>query len=124
MTVSASSTEGKRLDRSVQTGIDQTEFRVSPVTGARNPVQLVHRMPEPQSGLAKRLDPSAERRQHKIDGVLLGECRLMAKICTYATDLEIKGYATADLAAGASKKCKKDTLVKAYAESPNQSNSF
>jgi hypothetical protein len=76
MTVSASSTEGKRLDRSVQTGIDQTKFRVSPVTGTRNPIQLVHRMPEPWSGVAKRLDPSAERRQHKIDGVLLGECRL------------------------------------------------
>jgi hypothetical protein len=49
---------------------------------------------------------------------------LEAKTCTYATDLGIKGYAAADLAAGASKKHKKYTLVRAYAESPDRSDSF
>lgn len=57
-----------------QQGIDQTKFRVSPVSGTRNPIQLMHRMPETRSGMAKRLDPRAERRRHKIDDVLLGEC--------------------------------------------------
>jgi hypothetical protein len=73
--VSAIKPERKWLGWSVHTCADHPRIRVSPVAGTRNRSQLVHLMPEPRSGVAKRLDRCAERRQHGVDGVLLGECR-------------------------------------------------
>lgn len=76
MRMSAIKPERKWLGWSVQSGVERSKIRVGPVAGTRNRSQLGHRMPEPRSGVAKRLYLCAERRQHRIDGVLLGECRL------------------------------------------------
>ncbi len=76
MTVSAIKPERKWLGWSVQSGVERSKIRVGPVAGTINRSQLVPRMPEPRSGVAKRLDRCAERRHDGIDGVLLGECRL------------------------------------------------
>lgn len=76
MTVSASSNEGKRLDRSVQRNIDPTSIGTIATAETRYHAQFARLMPEQQHISNWRLERGAELQDHAGQGVLLGECRL------------------------------------------------
>jgi len=68
--------EQKRLDRSIHTGVDQTNIGINLAAKTGNRAQFARQMPEQRHHGSKRLDKSAEQRQCGREDVLLGECRL------------------------------------------------
>ena len=74
MRTSAAKSEGKRLDRFVQAGVDQTMICVKWAAKARNSVGLAQRGPKPQANGPRRLDRRVMKGQHMREGVPLGEC--------------------------------------------------
>ena len=91
MTVSASSAEVKRLDRSVQRSVDPTSIGIIATAETRHHAQFVRLMPEQQHSVAKRLDRCAKLVQHQNEGVLLGECRLKQFINSLLSEVTSKG---------------------------------
>ncbi len=57
MSMSASKSEERRLDRAVQTCADQTEIRVDLTSATENHAQLARHMPSHWYGVPERLDP-------------------------------------------------------------------
>jgi DUF971 family protein len=76
MTASVKKPEQKRLNRSVGTGVDQTERRAKPAFKTRNRAQIAHQILEPWQTVPKRLDPCATHRQDGAEDIQLGECRV------------------------------------------------
>ena len=76
MTASVIKSERKRLSRSAQTGVDQTQSQITLAAKIRNRVQIRRQMPEPRLSVPIRIDRDTKRRQHAQDGILLGECRV------------------------------------------------
>ena len=72
--------EQKRLDRSIHSGVDQTNIRINLAAKAGNRVQFARQMPEQRHHGSKRLDRSAEQWLCERPDVLLGECRLNVTI--------------------------------------------
>ena len=69
--------EQKRLNRSIHTGVGQTNIRINLAPETGNRAQFARQMPEQRHHGSKRLDRSAEQRQGGREDVLLGECQLM-----------------------------------------------
>ena len=68
--------EQKRLNRSIHTGVGQTNIRINLAPETGNRAQFARQMPEQRHHGSKRLDRSAEQRQGGWEDVLLGECQL------------------------------------------------
>ena len=68
--------EQKRLNRSIHTGVGQTNIRINLAPETGNRAQFARQMPEQRHHGSKRLDRSAEQRQGGREDVLLGECQL------------------------------------------------
>ena len=68
--------EQKRLNRSIHTGVGQTNIRINLAPETGNRAQFARQMPEQRHHGCKRLDRSAEQRQGGREDVLLGECQL------------------------------------------------
>jgi hypothetical protein len=69
--------EQKRLNRSIHTGVGQTNIRINLAPETGNRAQFARQMPEQRHHGSKRLDRSAEQRQGGREDVLLGECQLI-----------------------------------------------
>ena len=67
--------EQKRLNRSIHTGVGQTNIRINLAPETGNRAQFARQMPEQRHHGSKRLDRSAEQRQGGREDVLLGECQ-------------------------------------------------
>jgi len=74
--------EQKRLNRSIHTGVGQTNIRINLAPETGNRAQFARQMPEQRHHGSKRLDRSAEQRQGGREDVLLGECQLKAEMET------------------------------------------
>ena len=68
--------EQKRLNRSIHTGVGQTNIRINLAPETGNRAQFARQMPEQRHHGSKRLDRSAEQRQGGREDVLLGECQV------------------------------------------------
>ena len=68
--------EQKQLNRSVHTGVDQTNIRINLAAETGNRAQVARQMPEQRHHGSKRLDRSAEKQQGGREDVLLGKCQL------------------------------------------------
>ena len=68
--------EQKRLNRSIHTGVGQTNIRINLAPETGNRAQFARQMPEQRHHGSKRLDRSAEQRQGGREDVLLGECHV------------------------------------------------
>ncbi|WP_375698171.1 hypothetical protein [Pseudophaeobacter sp. TrK17] len=71
--------EQKRLNRSIHTGVGQTNIRINLAPETGNRAQFARQMPEQRHHGSKRLDRSAEQRQGGREDVPLGECQLYVK---------------------------------------------
>jgi hypothetical protein len=69
--------EQKRLNRSIHTGVGQTNIRINLAPETGNRAQFARQMPEQRHHGSKRLDRSAEQRQGGREDVLLGECQII-----------------------------------------------
>ncbi len=67
--------EQKRLNRSIHTGVGQTNIRINLAPETGNRAQFARQMPEQRHHGSKRLDRSAEQRQGGREDVPLGECQ-------------------------------------------------
>ena len=67
--------EQKRLNRSIHTGVGQTNIRINLAPETGNRAQFARQMPEQRHHGSKRLDRSAVQRQGGREDVLLGECQ-------------------------------------------------
>jgi hypothetical protein len=91
MRTSATKPEEKRLDCSVQRGVDHTKIRINPAAETRNRVQFVRRMPKQRQKSDRRLDQGAKQLLHTREGILLGECRFKSLRLHFAGRLKIFG---------------------------------
>jgi hypothetical protein len=71
--------EQKRLNRSIHTGVGQTNIRINLAPETGNRAQFARQMPEQRHHGSKRLDRSAEQRQGGREDVLLGECQFIER---------------------------------------------
>ncbi|CUH89859.1 hypothetical protein PH5382_03812 [Phaeobacter sp. CECT 5382] len=75
--------EQKRLNRSIHTGVGQTNIRINLAPETGNRAQFARQMPEQRHHGCKRLDRSAEQRQGGREDVLLGECQFIQQVPPY-----------------------------------------
>ena len=76
MMTSATKSEEKRRDWSVQRGVDHNKIRVNQAVETRNRAQFLGQVPKQQRKSYRRLARGTKHRQHARKGILLGECRL------------------------------------------------
>ena len=77
MMTSATKSEEKRRDWSVQRGVDHNKIRVNQAVETRNRAQFLGQVPKQQRKSYRRLARGTKHRQHARKGILLGECRLI-----------------------------------------------
>ena len=82
--------EQKRLNRSIHTGVGQTNIRINLAPETGNRAQFARQMPEQRHHGSKRLDRSAEQRQGGREDVLLGECQFKP----FETEFRMAGIVT------------------------------
>ena len=86
MMTSATKSEEKRRDWSVQRGVDHNKIRVNQAVETRNRAQFLGQVPKQQRKSYRRLARGTKHRQHARKGILLGECRFNARksdpLCT------------------------------------------
>jgi len=76
MMTSATKSEEKRRDWSVQRGVDHNKIRVNQAVETRNRAQFLGQVPKQQRKSYRRLARGTKHRQHARKGILLGECRI------------------------------------------------
>ncbi len=89
MMTSATKSEEKRRDWSVQRGVDHNKIRVNQAVETRNRAQFLGQVPKQQRKSYRRLARGTKHRQHARKGILLGECRFkhLARLLQYRVDL-------------------------------------
>ena len=75
MMTSATKSEEKRRDWSVQRGVDHNKIRVNQAVETRNRAQFLGQVPKQQRKSYRRLARGTKHRQHARKGILLGQCR-------------------------------------------------
>ena len=93
MMTSATKSEEKRRDWSVQRGVDHNKIRVNQAVETRNRAQFLGQVPKQQRKSYRRLARGTKHRQHARKGILLGECRLIYR----RDDLSVENYLTLPL---------------------------
>lgn len=88
MRATAAKLVGKRLNRSVQTGVDQIKSRVKSVVEDRKHPRFACKTPKQPYSVPKKLDRGSKQRQHAGEGVLLGECRLNYFLFRFGASLQ------------------------------------
>ena len=83
MRTPAAKPEEKRLDRSVQTGVDQIKIWIKLAANIKNGVQPRRELPDTWRNRHRKLDQRTKWRQHEQNVVPLGECRINISLLSY-----------------------------------------